>query len=86
LQVNARQDSTLKNPKTGQSLEVDIWISDLNLCFEFQVKKEKRGKRDKERDRAKELKMEGRGKGKGRKTNEKLDKALSLIIIFVRIG
>eukprot|EP00026_Physarum_polycephalum_P003563 Phypoly_transcript_03576.p1 GENE.Phypoly_transcript_03576~~Phypoly_transcript_03576.p1 ORF type:complete len:754 (+),score=101.52 Phypoly_transcript_03576:123-2384(+) len=36
LQVNARQDSTLKNPKTGQSLEVDIWISDLNLCFEFQ--------------------------------------------------
>ncbi len=34
---NARKQGGVKYPITGSFLEMDIWIPNLNLCFEFQV-------------------------------------------------
>ncbi len=34
---NARKQGGIKSPITGAFLEMDIWIPNLNLCFEFQV-------------------------------------------------
>eukprot|EP00026_Physarum_polycephalum_P001478 Phypoly_transcript_01480.p1 GENE.Phypoly_transcript_01480~~Phypoly_transcript_01480.p1 ORF type:complete len:1080 (+),score=145.14 Phypoly_transcript_01480:111-3350(+) len=36
IQENVRKQSAITNPHTGHPLEIDIWIPDLNLCFEFQ--------------------------------------------------
>eukprot|EP00026_Physarum_polycephalum_P001959 Phypoly_transcript_01963.p1 GENE.Phypoly_transcript_01963~~Phypoly_transcript_01963.p1 ORF type:complete len:985 (-),score=156.37 Phypoly_transcript_01963:23-2977(-) len=33
---NAKKDVAIKNPETGIYLEIDVWIPNLNLCFEFQ--------------------------------------------------
>jgi hypothetical protein len=33
----ARKEASLINPATGGYLEVDLWIPELNLYFEFQV-------------------------------------------------
>lgn len=35
--VNSRKTSTIKNPESRLYLELDIWIPDLKLGFEFQV-------------------------------------------------
>lgn len=35
--TNARKDILLVNPSTSSPLQVDVWIPDLKLCFEFQV-------------------------------------------------
>jgi len=35
--VNARKEPGIVNPKTGDYLELDIWLPTLNLAFEFQV-------------------------------------------------
>lgn len=34
---NARKQLSIRNPETDNFLELDIWIPDLNLGFEFQV-------------------------------------------------
>eukprot|EP00026_Physarum_polycephalum_P001243 Phypoly_transcript_01244.p1 GENE.Phypoly_transcript_01244~~Phypoly_transcript_01244.p1 ORF type:complete len:1086 (+),score=113.52 Phypoly_transcript_01244:74-3331(+) len=34
--VNTRKETSITNPSTGYFLELDLWIPDLNLCFEFQ--------------------------------------------------
>lgn len=36
--LNVRKEASVVNPDTGHSLELDVWIPDLNLCLEFQVK------------------------------------------------
>jgi hypothetical protein len=35
--VNTRKEASNKYPDSGNYLELDFWIPDLNLCFEFQV-------------------------------------------------
>lgn len=35
--LNVRKDANLLNPTTKQPLEVDIWLPDFHLYFEFQV-------------------------------------------------
>lgn len=35
--INARKQVNIKYPKTGSVLEVDAWIPDYNIGFEFQV-------------------------------------------------
>lgn len=37
LGISNNTRNKLKFPESGNPLEVDIWISDRNLCFEFQV-------------------------------------------------
>lgn len=34
--TNARKETTIKSPFSSYFLELDIWVSNLNLCFEFQ--------------------------------------------------
>eukprot|EP00026_Physarum_polycephalum_P001173 Phypoly_transcript_01174.p1 GENE.Phypoly_transcript_01174~~Phypoly_transcript_01174.p1 ORF type:complete len:997 (+),score=112.19 Phypoly_transcript_01174:34-3024(+) len=34
--ANVRKESSIKNPQTGQLLELDVWLPHLNLSFEFQ--------------------------------------------------
>lgn len=34
---NARKKANIKNPHTGTYLELDIWMPELKLAFEFQV-------------------------------------------------
>lgn len=35
--VNSRKETQIKNPKTGQYLELDVVVPQHNICFEFQV-------------------------------------------------
>jgi hypothetical protein len=32
-----RKETHIKSPFTGKHLEIDVWIPNLQLCFEFQV-------------------------------------------------
>lgn len=36
VESNARKKSDIKNPDTGAFLELDVWIPNLHICFEFQ--------------------------------------------------
>lgn len=36
--INSRKWGAVKNPASGKFLELDVWIPDHNLIFEFQVK------------------------------------------------
>ena len=35
--VNARKDVGIISPETGEFLEIDVWIANLRLGFEYQV-------------------------------------------------
>lgn len=35
--TNVRKDALVKNPVTGNYFEIDVWVPDFQLCFEFQV-------------------------------------------------
>ncbi len=37
IKVNSRKYSSIKDPTTGRYLELDVWVPEFNLCFEFQV-------------------------------------------------
>lgn len=37
IEYNARKLANIKNPHTGRALELDIWIPNHQICFEFQV-------------------------------------------------
>lgn len=37
LKTNVRREGGLRNPSTGEYLELDIFIPALNIAFEFQV-------------------------------------------------
>jgi len=37
--INARKETKIKNPETGLFLELDIYLPDLNLAFEYQVRR-----------------------------------------------
>jgi hypothetical protein len=39
IHVETKKRSELKYPSTGYYLELDIWIPNQNLAFEFQVKR-----------------------------------------------
>jgi hypothetical protein len=41
IQQNLRKEMNIVYPPTGYFLEVDLWLPELNLAFEFQVKKGK---------------------------------------------
>jgi hypothetical protein len=34
---NVRREASIKNPLTGDCLEIDVWFPSLNLGFEYQV-------------------------------------------------
>jgi hypothetical protein len=35
--TDKRKETHIKSPFTGKHLEIDVWIPNLQLCFEFQV-------------------------------------------------
>jgi hypothetical protein len=37
IQINARKEAYLENDTTGAWLELDIWLPQLRLAFEYQV-------------------------------------------------
>lgn len=37
MQMNSRKDSNLQITPGASFLELDVWLPDLNICFEFQV-------------------------------------------------
>ncbi len=39
ITFNSRRDTNIKSPFTGNLLEIDIWIPELRLGFEYQVNK-----------------------------------------------
>jgi hypothetical protein len=45
ITTNIRQGLSLQNPATGKHVEIDIFIPELNLCFEFQVCEEEKNKK-----------------------------------------
>jgi hypothetical protein len=53
IQQNLRKEMGILYPPTGYFLEVDLWVPDLKLAFEFQVRKIKR-KKEKENEMEKE--------------------------------
>eukprot|EP00026_Physarum_polycephalum_P001003 Phypoly_transcript_01004.p1 GENE.Phypoly_transcript_01004~~Phypoly_transcript_01004.p1 ORF type:complete len:1224 (-),score=188.92 Phypoly_transcript_01004:75-3746(-) len=36
VQKNVRKEGLVRNPTTGSFLEIDVWVPDLRICFEFQ--------------------------------------------------
>ena len=46
ISINARKLSQLKDPITGRFLELDLWIPNYNLSFEFQVCNEEEEERE----------------------------------------
>ena len=38
IKTNSRRGSSLVNPITSKFLEIDVWVPDRNICFEFQVR------------------------------------------------
>lgn len=37
VQVNVRREGRIVSPATGHFLELDLWIPESSICFEFQV-------------------------------------------------
>jgi hypothetical protein len=37
ISTNSRKSSSMRFPESGNFMEVDIWLPDHNVCFEFQV-------------------------------------------------
>jgi hypothetical protein len=58
LSINVRKEGAFINPITGKFLELDVYISDLKIGFEFQVCVEEDSS-----EGEKEEKREGRGEG-----------------------